>query len=110
MPTADELNGIFQVSTFSSNTNNPTIIDPYTGLPFSKNSAGAFVIPPSRFSRLGKLAASKLFATPNVTGVAAYNYTANSPFTVNANQQTYRIDHILGAKDSFFVRTTMADV
>lgn len=110
MPTADELNGVFQISSFSSNTNNPTIIDPYTGLPFPKNAAGAYVIPQSRFSRLGQLAASKLFAAPNVTGVAAYNYTTNAPFTVNANQQTYRIDQILSAKDSFFVRTTLADV
>jgi len=109
MPSADQLKGIFQVSSFSTN---PTaiIIDPYTGQPFPKNAAGAYVIPQSRFSRLGKLAASKLFAAPNVTGVAAYNYTTNAPFKVNANQQTYRIDQILGTKDSFFIRTTMADV
>lgn len=110
MPTSDELNGIFLVSSFSSNTNNPTIIDPNTGLAFPKNAAGAFVIPQGRISRLGKLAAGKLFATPNVTGVNAYNYAVNSPFNVNANQQTYRIDQVFGAKDSAFVRATLADV
>jgi hypothetical protein len=110
MPTSDELNGIFQLSTITSNPNSPTIVDPTTGLPFSKNASGAYVIPSSRFSRLGKLAASKLFATPNVTGVASYNYTVNSPMQVTANQQTYRIDHVFGAKDSMFVRTTLADV
>jgi hypothetical protein len=110
MPTADQLNGIFQISSFSSNTNNPTIVDPYTGQPFPRNSSGAYVIPPGRISRLGKLAATKLFAAPNVAGVSAYNYTTNAPFTVNANQQTYRIDQILSPKDSFFIRTTLADV
>ncbi|HTF61453.1 MAG TPA: hypothetical protein VK638_01945, partial [Edaphobacter sp.] len=79
MPTTDQLNGIFQTSTLSSNPNNPTIVDPYTGAPFPRNSAGAFVIPASRISRLGKLAASKLFAAPNVAGVTAYNYTTNAP-------------------------------
>lgn len=110
MPTTDELNGIFQLSTITANTNNPSLIDPYTGQPFGKNAAGAYVIPASRFSRLGKLAASKLFAPPNVIGVAAYNYTVNSAMRVDANQQTYRIDHVLGAKDSVFVRATLADV
>lgn len=110
MPTPDELNGIFQVSTFSSNTNNPTIIDPYTKLPFPKNAAGAFVIPQGRFSRLGKLAASKLFAAPNAVGASGYNYVTNSPMQVNADQQTYRIDHVLGAKDSIFARASIADV
>ena len=110
MPTSDELNGIFLLSTITSNPNSPTIVDPTTGLPFSKNAAGAYVIPSSRFSRLGKLAASKLFALPNVTGNASFNYTVNSPLQVTANQQTYRIDQVLGAKDSMFVRATLADV
>lgn len=109
MPTPDELNGIFQVSAITSNPS-ATIVDPYTNQPFPQNAAGAYVIPQSRFSRLGKLAANKLFATPNVTGVSGYNYTTNAPFTVTADQQTYRIDHALSSKDSFFVRGTLADV
>lgn len=111
MPTTDELSGIFLPSAITTNPNNPTIVDPYNGnAPFPKNAAGAYVIPSSRFSRLGKLAASKLFAAPNTTGVSSYNYVVNSPFTVDANQQTYRVDHVLGVKDSFFARATLADV
>jgi hypothetical protein len=110
MPTTDELNGIFLLSEFTTNPNSPTIVDPYTGLPFPKNTAGAYVIPQGRFSKLGMLAASKLFATPNVTGNNGYNYIVNSPLTVNEDQQTYRIDHILSAKDSMFGRATLASV
>ena len=110
MPTTDELNGTFQVSTFNTVSAAPTIIDPYTGIAFPKNANGAFVIPSSRFSKLGKLAASKLFAAPNVSGNAAYNYATNAPFDVTADQQTYRIDQVLGRTDSLFVRGTLADV
>ncbi len=110
MPTSAELQGVFQLSTITSNPNNPTIVDPLTGLPFPQNSSGAYVIPSSRISRLGQLAASKLFATPNVTGNPAYNYTVNAPNNVNEDQQTYRIDQILGAKDSMFGRATVSSV
>jgi hypothetical protein len=110
MPTTNELNGIFLLSEFTSNPNSPTIVDPYTGLPFPTNSAGAYVIPQSRISRLGALAASKLFAPPNVSGNPGYNYIVNSPLTANEDQQTYRIDRILGAKDSMFGRATLASV
>ena len=110
MPTTDELNGIFQLSEFTTNPNNPTIVDPYTGLPFPTNGAGAYVIPQDRISRLGTLAAGKLFAAPNVSGNSGYNYRVNSPMTVNEDQQTYRIDQILTAKDSMFVRATLASV
>jgi Carboxypeptidase regulatory-like domain len=109
MPTTAELGGVFQISSFSSNPNSPTIIDPMTGLPFPTNSTGAYVIPSNRFSRLGKLAAAELFAPPNATA-AGYNYITNSPMRVDQNQQTYRIDQILGAKDSLFGRGTIADV
>jgi hypothetical protein len=109
MPQAAELTGVFQTSTFSSNAS-ATIIDPTTGLPFPKNSSGAYVIPQTRISKLGQLAASKLFATPNVTGNPAYNYITNSPSTVNEDQQTYRIDQVLGSKDSMFVRGTYSSV
>jgi Carboxypeptidase regulatory-like domain len=79
VPTADELNGIFQVSSFNpAQTATGTIIDPYTGLPFPRNATGAFVIPQSRFSRLAQLAIQRgFFPAPNVSGNNAYNYTAN---------------------------------
>jgi hypothetical protein len=109
MPTAAELTGVFQTSTFSSNAS-AAIIDPLTGLPFPTNAAGAYVIPQNRISKLGQLAASKLFAPPNVTGNPAYNYIVNSPLKVNEDQQTYRIDQVLGSKDSMFVRGTYSSV
>jgi hypothetical protein len=110
MPTTDELNGIFQLSEFTTNPNKPTIVNPYTGLPLPTNSTGAYVIPQSSISKLGALAASKLFAPPNVAGNPGYNYIVNSPLTVNEDQQTYRIDQLLGAKDSIFGRVTLASV
>jgi hypothetical protein len=109
MPAANELQGIFLPSEFTTNAS-ATIIDPYTGQPFAKNAAGAFVIPQSRFSRLGALAASKLFAAPNVTGNAGYNDLVNSPFTVDEDQQTYRIDQTISTKDSIFGRATTSSV
>jgi Carboxypeptidase regulatory-like domain len=112
VPTADELNGIFQVSSFNpAQTATGTIIDPYTGLPFPRNATGAFVIPQSRFSRLAQLAIQRgFFPAPNVSGNNAYNYTANLQSNVDEDQQTYRIDQILGQKDSMFFRATISDV
>jgi Carboxypeptidase regulatory-like domain len=109
MPYPDELTGVFQTSEFSSNAT-ATIVDPLTGIPFSKNANGAYVIPAGRISKLGMLAASKLFATPNVTGNSAYNYIVNAPSTVNEDQQTYRIDQVFSGRDSMFVRATISSV
>ena len=112
VPTSDELNGVFQVSSFNpAQAATGTIIDPYTGLPFPKNATGAYVIPQSRFSRLAQLAIARgFFPAPNVTGNSAYNYTTNLQSNVDEDQQTYRIDQILGQKDSMFFRATISDV
>jgi Carboxypeptidase regulatory-like domain len=112
VPTSDELNGIFQVSSFNpAQAATGTIIDPYTGLPFPKNATGAYVIPQSRFSRLAQLAIARdFFPARNVSGNSAYNYTANLQSNVDEDQQTYRIDQILGQKDSVFFRATISDV
>ena len=50
------------------------------------------------------------FPAPNVSGNPSYNYSANLPSDVNENQQTYRIDQILGKNDSMFFRTSISDV
>jgi Carboxypeptidase regulatory-like domain len=112
VPTAAELSGVFQVSSFNpAQAATGTIIDPYTGLPFPKNSSGAFVIPQSRFSRIAQLAiAREFFPAPNVTGNSAYNYIANLQNNVDEDQQTYRIDQVLGQKDSTFFRASISDV
>ena len=79
VPSAAELSGVFQVSSFNpAHAATGTIIDPYTGLPFPQNSSGAYVIPQSRFSRLAQQAIARgFFPAPNVSGNSAYNYTAN---------------------------------
>ncbi|MGC2403135.1 MAG: carboxypeptidase-like regulatory domain-containing protein [Acidobacteriaceae bacterium] len=112
VPTSDELNGVFQISSFNpAQAATGTIIDPYTGLPFPKNATGAYVIPQSRFSRLAQLAIARgFFPAPNVSGNSAYNYTGNLQSNVDEDQQTYRIDQILGQKDSAFFRATISDV
>ena len=62
VPLPDELNGIFQVSSFNSaHGSTGTIIDPYTGNPYPQNSSGAYVIPTSSFSRLAQLAIARGF-------------------------------------------------
>ena len=68
VPTADQLNGIFNVASINPANPNAAIIDPYTKLPFPKNAAGAYVIPMARFSRLGKIAAAHFFPAPNTAG------------------------------------------
>ncbi len=110
VPTAAELSGVFQISSFNpSKAATGTIIDPYTGLPFPKNSSGAYVIPQSRFSRLAQQTIARGFLpAPNVTG--NYNYTANLQSNVNEDQQTYRIDQVFGQKDSAFFRASISDV
>lgn len=100
VPTTAELGGIIP------GTSAP-IIDPATGNPFPQNSSGNYVIPTSRFSRLGTMAAGLFFPTPNASG--AYNFVANEPSPTVSDQQTYRIDHTFGPSDSIFVRATKVD-
>jgi hypothetical protein len=111
-PLASELTGVFQVSAFNpANASTATIIDPMTGSAFPTNSSGAYVIPSSRFSNLAKQAIARgFFPTPNVTGNSSYNYVANLPNRVDENQQNYRIDQVIGAKDTAFFRGSISGV
>ena len=107
-PTTDQLNGIFDVASINPVNPNARIIDPYTRQPFPRNASGAYVIPPSRFSRLGKIAAARFFPAPNTPGTS--NYTANLSSPLDADQQTYRLDQVITPKDSAFFRGTIASL
>jgi hypothetical protein len=87
------------------------VIDPTTGLPFSQDSSGNYIIPTNRFSRLGTLAAGLYWPAPNTTPTASspFNFVANLAQQTVSDQQTYRIDHTFGPSDSIFVRATKAD-
>ena len=83
------------------------VIDPVTGLPFPQDGSRNYIIPTSRFSRFGALAAKLFFPAPNSTG--AFNFVAALPAPTVLDQQTYRIDHTFGPSDSIFVRATKVD-
>ena len=72
------------------------VIDPTTGLPFPQDGSGNYIIPSSRFSRLGALAAKLYFPAPNSTG--PFNFVAALPSPIVSDQQTYRIDHTFGPR------------
>jgi hypothetical protein len=90
---------------------NAPILDPATGLPFPQDANGNYIIPTSRFSRLGTLAASIYWPAPNTTPTVAspYNYIATLGQQTVVDQQTYRIDHTFSPSDSIFVRATKHD-
>jgi hypothetical protein len=100
VPTPDELAGTIP------GTKAP-VIDPVTGLPFPQDGSGNYLIPTSRYSRLGALAAKLFFPAPNASG--PFNYVAALPSPTVSDQQTYRIDHTFGASDSMFIRATKVD-
>jgi hypothetical protein len=89
VPTTAELSGVFST----------TIINPVTHQPYPDNT-----IPQSDFSVFGK-SAVKHFPAPNVElPQGNYRYTASEP--ADADQQTYRIDHSIGSRNSIFGRYT----
>ncbi len=87
---------------------NAPVLDPVTGLPFPQDGSGNYIIPKSRFSRLGALAASLFFPAPQ-NATPGFNFTGNVPAPTDTDQQTYRIDHIFGPSDSIFGRVTKVD-
>jgi hypothetical protein len=90
IPTPDELAGHFSA----------TVIDPLTGKPFPNNT-----IPSSRFSRLGRLAASKFVPTPNLNAPQG-NYQLVRTLPQDQDQYTIRVDHSLGRFGTVFGRFT----
>ncbi|HEX4951274.1 MAG TPA: TonB-dependent receptor, partial [Blastocatellia bacterium] len=98
VPTAAEKAGLF-----SSAVNDPFA----AGRPeFSKNAAGQWVIPSTRWDPVGA-AIVKLIPDPNVAGTNIY---ASTPVTrVRQDQFDVRIDHTFNAAMNFFGRYSFVD-
>ena len=98
LPTAQEKEGLFGVAVF----------DPFAaGRPqFGQNSAGQWVIPPSRWDPVGaKIAA--LIPDPNVTGTNIY---ASTPITrTRQDQFDVRVDDQISSKLNYFGRYSFVD-
>ena len=84
---------------------NPCIpIDPTTGQPFPGN-----VIPPGRFSNLAQVT-TKLFPAPNCFDPSCLgNYHLSVGLPNDTDQQTYKLDQVLGKYGRIFFRYTKAD-
>jgi hypothetical protein len=98
VPTANEKAGLFSVA----------VVDPFAaGRPeFSKNAAGQWVIPASRWDPVGA-AIVKLIPDPNVAGTTIY---ASTPVTrTRQDQFDVRIDHTFNAAMNFFGRYSFVD-
>ena len=92
VPTTAELGGVFPT----------TILNPTTQQPFPNNT-----IPQTDFSTFGKNAIPH-FPTPN-TNLPQGNYIFSALAPINADQQTYRVDHSIGSANHFFGRYTQTD-
>jgi hypothetical protein len=90
VPTQQELSGVFPVA----------ITDPETGIVYPAGTQ----LPASIISTFGQQSKA-LFPAPN-TNAAQGNYVTTTASTINANQQTYRIDQSFGAKNTLFGRYT----
>lgn len=98
VPTANEKAGLFSVA----------VADPFAaGRPeFSKNAAGQWVIPASRWDPVGA-AIVKLIPDPNVAGTTIY---ASTPVTrTRQDQFDVRIDHTFSSAMNFFGRYSFVD-
>lgn len=98
LPTAAEKAGLFSSA----------VVDPFaTGRPeFSKNAAGQWVIPSTRWDPVGA-AIVKLIPDPNVAGTTIY---ASTPVTrTRQDQFDVRIDHTFNAAMNFFGRYSFVD-
>ena len=98
LPTAAEKAGLFSTA----------VVDPFAaGRPeFSKNGAGQWVIPASRWDPVGA-AIVKLIPNPNVAGT---NIFASTPVTKTRQDQfDVRIDHQFSSNITFFGRYSFVD-
>jgi hypothetical protein len=84
---------------------NPCIpIDPTTGQPFPGN-----VIPPGRFSNLAQVT-TKLFPAANCVDPSCLgNYHLSVGLPNGTDQQTYKLDQVLGKYGRIFFRYTKVD-
>lgn len=81
-----------------------TIVDPYTGIPFTGNQ-----IPSSRIDPIAAKVLA-LWPTPNTTNPnAALNYSSDLSVRNDIDQYTIRGDQYVGTKDQLFIRYTHSD-
>lgn len=95
VPTPAQLAGNFAGS---AQLYDPFVLSGGARTPYVNNQ-----IPATELSKIGKAAAA-LYPTPNLTGVAGYNYAASSALPDNANQYNIRLDHQIGKNDSTYGR------
>ena len=115
VPDPTQLSGNFSTSglpaygtsacTAALGSGNPCMpVDPTTSQPFLGN-----VIPSGRFSNLANVTA-KLFPAPNCFDPSCLgNYHLSVGLPNNTDQQTYKLDQVLGKYGKIFFRYTMAD-
>ena len=87
---------------------NHEIIDPYTQKPFPEIETGVWQVPADRISTFAK-AYQPFVLAPNITS-ASGNRVESISAPTTANQQNYKIDQNIGAKNSVFFRYSKSDV
>jgi hypothetical protein len=86
-PTADQRNGLFT----------DVIKDPVTGVPFPQNSAGQYVIPPSRINSNSLTLLNATANLPNYSS-GANNYINTNPQVINQLDSQIKIDQNITEK------------
>ena len=102
VPTADEWAGKI----------NTLIVDPYTQIPFPETSpgSGVYQIPAARISTFAK-AYQPFVLQPNIENAGTgYNRVESISAPTQADQQNYKIDQNIGAKNSVFFRYSISNV
>lgn len=101
-PTTDELKGVVPSTV--------PILDPSTGLPFAQDANGNYIIPDTRWARLA-LVANKVpgnyWPIANVTNSTGTNFVQVVSNPETKQQQTYKIDQTIGAKDTLSTRVSL---
>jgi Carboxypeptidase regulatory-like domain/TonB-dependent Receptor Plug Domain len=87
-PTADMRNGLF----------NTPITDPTTGLPFSQNSSGQYVIPSGRISTDSLAFLNAVAPLPNNPGGGFNNYINNTPAINTQRDDEIKVDYNITSK------------
>jgi hypothetical protein len=84
------------------------IIDPSTGLAFPQNAAGLYEIPANRISAASKLLLPYFPEATSQSGTVG-TFANHKPNTQDENQGTFRIDQVLGSKDTLSGIYTLLD-
>jgi hypothetical protein len=84
------------------------IIDPTTGLAFPQNAAGLYEIPQNRISAASKLLIGYFPEATSQSGTVG-QFANHRPNTQDENQGTFRLDQVLGTKDTLNGIYTLLD-